>query len=92
MAFFTFLRRPKPCEGEGTPLFGQVRDAMRDVQAYARSHGGQIHLLGVTDKGEVKIRLTGACNGCPMSDLTLKHGIEMQLRQIVPGVQQVTQV
>ena len=92
MSFFTFLRRPKPTEGEGSPLFLQVRDAMKDVQAYARSHGGQIHLMGVSEDGDVKIKLTGACNGCPLSDVTLKQGIETQLRQIVPGVRQVRQV
>jgi len=92
VSFFTFLRRPKPTEGEGSPLFLQVRDAMKDVQAYARSHGGQIHLMGVSEDGDVKIKLTGACNGCPLSDVTLKQGIETQLRQIVPGVRQVRQV
>ncbi len=92
MSFFTFLRRPQPCEGEGSPLFLQVKEAMKDVQAYARSHGGEIHLIGVTEAGEVKIKLTGACNGCPMSDLTLRHGIEGQLQQLVPGVHRVVQV
>lgn len=69
----------------------QVRDAMIDIQAYARSHGGEIHLLGVSDEGDVTIRMSGTCNGCPMSGLTLKHGIEEQLRALVPGVRKVVQ-
>lgn len=77
---------------EAGPLYPQVKSAMQDVQAYARSHGGQIHLIGVSEEGDVKIRLTGACNGCPMSDLTLKRGIEEQLKQVVPGVRRVVQV
>jgi Fe-S cluster biogenesis protein NfuA len=77
---------------EGGTLLPQVRSAMSDVQAYARSHGGQIHLIGVSHDGEVKIRLAGACNGCPMSGLTLKRGIEDQLRLLVPGVRRVVQV
>ncbi len=77
---------------EKGPLYPSVRDAMSDVQAYARSHGGQIHLMGVTDSGEVKIKMTGACHGCPMSTVTLKLGIEAQLRSLVPGVTKVTQV
>lgn len=84
-----FGRKEEP--GEKGPLYPQVRDAMSDVQAYARSHGGKIHLLGVTDEGEVKIRMTGACDGCPMSNVTLKLGIEAQLRSLVPGVTRVTQ-
>lgn len=71
------------------PLYPAVREAMQNVQAYARSHGGEIHLLGVDEQGNVSIKLTGACNGCPMSGLTLKHGIEEQLKILVPGVRKV---
>ena len=78
-------------EGEMGPLYPQVRVAMLDVQAYARSHGGEIRLVGVSDEGDVSIKLTGACNGCPMSGLTLKHGIEEQLKVLVPGVRKVIQ-
>ena len=74
------------------PLFGQVKSAMEDVQAYARSHGGEIRLLGVTEEGDVKIKFVGACHGCPMSALTLKHGIEQQLKELVPGVRKIVQV
>jgi len=62
---------------------------MADVQAYARSHGGSIELLQVSEEGDVTIRMAGACRGCPMSSLTLKHGIEEQLRLLVPGVRKV---
>jgi len=86
------LRLGKPEPVEMGPLFGQVKAAMENVQAYARSHGGEISLLGVNDDGDVKIRLSGACKGCPMSGLTLKHGIELQLRELVPGVKKIIQV
>ncbi|MCC7230036.1 MAG: NifU family protein [Fimbriimonadaceae bacterium] len=65
---------------------------MVDVQAYARSHGGEIHLVNVTVDGEVQVRLSGACQGCPLSDITLKKGIELNLKRMVPGVQKVVQV
>jgi Fe-S cluster biogenesis protein NfuA len=81
-------RRPE----NTSPIYVEVRDALSDVQAYARSHGGQIHLVDVTDDGLVKIKLTGTCNGCPMSDVTLKLGVERQLRELVPAVRQVVQV
>jgi Fe-S cluster biogenesis protein NfuA len=74
------------------PLYGEVRAAITDVQAYARSHGGEIRLLGVSDEGDVKIKLTGTCRGCPMSELTLKHGVEAQLKVLVPGVRKIIQV
>ena len=82
--------RPEP-ETQG-PLYGPVKDAIVSVQAYARSHGGEIELVGVNDSGDVTIRLRGACRGCPMSALTLKHGIEEQLRESVPGVGKIDQV
>lgn len=75
-----------------SPLQAAVRDALGNVQAYARSHGGEIELREVTEDGDVKIRLRGACNGCPLSDVTVKHGIETQLKQMVPGVKSVIQV
>jgi Fe-S cluster biogenesis protein NfuA len=65
------------------PLFPQVKQAMVDVQAYARSHGGEIQLLGVSEEGDVKIKFSG---------LTLKHGIESQLRELVPGVKKIIQI
>lgn len=74
------------------PLYGPVKETMASVQSYARSHGGEIELVGVTDEGDVTIRLRGACRGCPMSALTLKHGIEEQLREAVPGVGKIEQV
>jgi Fe-S cluster biogenesis protein NfuA len=66
-----------------------VRLAMQDVQAYARSHGGSIDLVGVDDDGNVKVRFRGACAGCPLSSVTLRHGVEERLRSLVPGVGKV---
>jgi Fe-S cluster biogenesis protein NfuA len=86
------FRRKEIKEGEMGPLYPQVRAAMLDVQAYARSHGGEIHLVGVSNEGDVTIKLTGACNGCPMSGLTLKHGIEEQLKALVPGVRKINEI
>jgi len=83
------FRKPQVDPATQGPLFPSVRSAMADVQAYARSHGGEIELLGVDEEGDVTVRMAGACRGCPMSSLTLKHGIEEQLRLLVPGVRRV---
>ncbi|MFN8138560.1 MAG: NifU family protein [Fimbriimonadales bacterium] len=80
-----FKRTPA---GNG-PLFEPVRQALQDVQAYANSHGGQIRLLGVSEAGEVVVRLSGTCSGCPLSDVTLKVGVEARLMKLVPGVTKV---
>jgi Fe-S cluster biogenesis protein NfuA len=71
------------------PLFGPVKKAMQDVRAYARSHGGDIELVDVSEIGDVTIKFRGACVGCPLSAVTLKHGVEERLRAAVPGVRAV---
>lgn len=83
-------REEAPAEEQG-PLFAAVKEAMTDVQAYARSHGGEIRLVSVSDDGDVRIKLTGTCKGCPMSTITIKLGVEDVLRKLVPGVKRVIQ-
>ncbi len=53
--------------------------------------GGDVELVDVED-GVVKVRLTGACAGCPMSQMTLKWGVENYLKKKVPGVKSVEAV
>jgi Fe-S cluster biogenesis protein NfuA len=54
-----------------------------------QADGGDVQLIDVDDQGVVKVRLTGACGGCPMSQMTLKMGIEKILKQNVPEVTRV---
>lgn len=51
--------------------------------------GGDVTLVDVADDGTVKVELTGACKGCPLSELTLANGIERILKERVPGVTRV---
>jgi Fe-S cluster biogenesis protein NfuA len=74
------------------PLYAAVRDALTEVRAYARSHGGDIELVSVSEDGEVQVRMSGMCRGCPLSDITFKLGIEQQLKALVPGIVRVTKV
>lgn len=86
------FRRQESHPTDQGPLYPMVRNAMADVQAYARSHGGEIELVEVNDEGDVTLRLKGACRGCPMSSLTIKVGVEDNLRALVPGVRRVIAV
>ena len=54
--------------------------------------GGDVELVEVTEQGVVRVRLQGACHGCPMSMMTLKNGIERIIREQVPGVTAVEAV
>jgi len=69
----------------------KVEAALNDIRPYLRGDGGDVELVDVTD-GVVKLRLTGACGGCPMSAMTLKMGIERVLREQVPEVKEVIAV
>ena len=54
-----------------------------------QADGGDIELVSVSDEGRVTVRLKGACNGCPMSQMTLKQGVETYLKKEVPEVKEV---
>ena len=66
----------------------QLEDALKQVRPALQRDGGDIELIDATD-GIVKVQLTGACKGCPMSQMTLKQGVEKILRQEVPGLKEV---
>ena len=69
----------------------KVEEALRVIRPALQADGGDVELVDV-DGGIVKVRLTGACGGCPMSAITLKNGIERLLREQVPGVEEVVAV
>ncbi len=70
----------------------EVQAALDIVRPQLQADGGDAELIDVTDEGVVKLRLTGACGGCPMSQMTLKMGIERILKEKVPSVKSVEAV
>lgn len=70
----------------------RVAKALEKVRPALQADGGDVELVEVTDDGVVKVKLTGACRGCPMSQMTLKHGIERLMMQEVPEVKSVDAV
>jgi Fe-S cluster biogenesis protein NfuA len=69
----------------------QVEEVLKEIRPALRADGGDVELVDV-DEGVVKVRLTGACGGCPMSQMTLKMGIERRLRERLPEVKSVVSV
>lgn len=70
----------------------QIEDALNKVRPSLQADGGDVELVDVDEEGVVKVRLTGACGGCPMSQMTLKMGIEKVLKQNVPEINSVEAV
>lgn len=67
----------------------RVSQALERVRPYLRSDGGDIDLIEVTDDMTVKVKLTGACHGCPYSMQTLKSGVEQAIMKEVPEIKRV---
>jgi Fe-S cluster biogenesis protein NfuA len=69
----------------------KVEAVLNQIRPNLVRDGGNVELVDVTD-GIVKVRLTGACGGCPMASMTLKHGVERVLKEQVPEVKEVVAV
>jgi Fe-S cluster biogenesis protein NfuA len=69
----------------------KVKDVLDKIRPYLVRDGGNVEFVGIED-GTVKVKLVGACAGCPHSTMTLKNGIERILKQEVPEVKEVIAV
>jgi Fe-S cluster biogenesis protein NfuA len=70
-------------------MIERVKAVLDKVRPNLQADGGDVELVEVTDDGVVKVRLKGACSGCPMSQMTLKRGIERAVMAEVPEVKSV---
>ncbi len=70
----------------------EVKAALDDIRPQMQADGGDIELIEVTKDGVVKVRLVGACKGCPGAQMTLQLGVERVLKARVPGVKAVEAV
>ncbi len=69
----------------------QIEEVLKDIRPTLQADGGDVEFVGVDD-GVVKVRLKGACGGCPMARMTLKNGIERLLKSKIPEVKSVESV
>jgi Fe-S cluster biogenesis protein NfuA len=67
----------------------KVEQALEKIRPMLMADGGNVDLVEVSDDGVVKLKLTGTCGCCPMSQMTLKMGIERLLKEEVPEVREV---
>ena len=70
----------------------KVEAALGEIRPMLQADGGDVELVDVSEDGIVSVKLTGACSGCPMAQITLKQGIEKKLRESVPEVREVISV
>ncbi len=70
----------------------RVEEVLDQVRPTLQADGGDIDLLDVSEDGIVKVQLTGACGSCPFSTMTLKHGVEARLKDMIPEVKEVVAI
>lgn len=69
----------------------KVQEALDEIRPALQADGGDVELVDVED-GVVKVKLTGACGGCPMAQMTMKQGIERIVKEKVSGIKKVVAV
>lgn len=70
----------------------RVKDSLQLIRPYLQADGGDVELVQVTKDGIVEVKLTGACGTCPMSQMTLRAGIERALMRNIPEIRRVEAV
>jgi Fe-S cluster biogenesis protein NfuA len=70
----------------------QVTEVIESIRPALQGHGGDVELVGTDEDKTVKVRLQGACHGCPGATMTMKMGIERILKEKVPEVKEVVAV
>ena len=70
----------------------KVQKALDTIRPYLKADGGDVELVKVTPEGIVEVKLTGACSDCPMSQMTLRAGVERALIREIPGIRRVEAV
>jgi Fe-S cluster biogenesis protein NfuA len=70
----------------------KVQEELNRIRPFLQRDGGDVQLVEITEDNVVKVKLVGACGSCPMSMMTLKGGIERELKKAVPDLKAVESV
>ena len=81
-----------PSQSDKSSVFQEVERVIERIRPAVQSDGGDVELVEITDQSIARIRLHGACVGCPSSSMTLHMGIERNIREKVPQILGVEQV
>jgi len=70
----------------------QVEETLKKIRPFLQMDGGDVEVVNIKDNSIVELRLLGSCLGCPMSQMTLRAGVERVLMKELPGIKRVEQV
>jgi Fe-S cluster biogenesis protein NfuA len=74
---------------ENSKIIDRINGALEKIRPYLNADGGDVSLISVSDDMIVKVKFSGACDGCPYSVMTLKAGVEEAIRKELPEVREV---
>lgn len=80
------------CHSGGKSIKEQVIEVIDGIRPMLQNDGGDIEFVEITDDNTVKVRLQGACKGCPGAAMTLKMGVERLMKQRIPEIKEVVAV
>jgi len=80
------------CENKEKSFAEKVEEIIQAIRPNLQAHGGDIEFVSVEEDKTVKVRLQGACSGCPGARMTLKNGVEQLLQEHLPQVKEVIAV
>jgi Fe-S cluster biogenesis protein NfuA len=83
---------PPPSADAPAGLRERIETTLDTIRPALQIDGGDVEFVGVDAQGVLQLRLTGACGACPISSMTVKHGIERRVRAMVPEVSEVQAV
>lgn len=75
----------------GNIMKERIEKALESIRPALQADGGDVEFVAV-EGNVVKVKLTGACGSCPMSQMTLKHGVEVRIKELVPEIESVESV
>ncbi len=70
----------------------KVEKVIKKIRPYLQRDGGNIKLVSVSNDGIVRVKLTGACKGCPMAAVTLKNSVEANIKREIPEIKKVLSI
>jgi Fe-S cluster biogenesis protein NfuA len=73
-------------------ILDKIEFALEEIRPFLQDDGGDINFIELTDQWVVKVKLVGACSNCNISMMTLKNGVEVVIKRVVPEVKEVVEI
>lgn len=73
-------------------ILNKIDQALEEIRPFLEEDGGNIEFVELNEEGVIKVKFTGACSSCSLSDMTLRNGVETVLKKALPQIKKVVEV